>query len=64
MLYDLGGLKPIDELVKIIHDKDTPLDIRTKILLDLLPYIYPKRKQIEANIEMEKFTPIEIKLAE
>ena len=36
-------------LSKETKDENTSLDIQVKINLDLLPYIYPKRKSIDMN---------------
>ena len=33
----------------IAEDENTSLDMQVKINLDLLPYIYPKRKSIDMN---------------
>lgn len=36
-------------LIEIAKDENTSLDMQVKINLDLLPYIYPKRKSIDMN---------------
>ena len=45
----LGGYNPIVRLIEIAKDENTSLDMQVKINLDLLPYIYPKRKSIDMN---------------
>ena len=46
---NLNNYDPLKSLLKIVKDENTPLDTRIKINLDLLPYIYPKRKSIDMN---------------
>ena len=43
----LGDYNPIQRLIEIAKDENTSLDMQVKINLDLLPYIYPKRKSID-----------------
>ena len=45
----LGDYNPIVRLIEIAKDENTSLDMQVKINLDLLPYIYPKRKSIDMN---------------
>ena len=45
----LGDYNPLEALLKIIQNEETPLEIRNKINLDLLAYMYPKRKAIEVS---------------
>ena len=45
----LGDYNPITRLIEIAKDENTPLDMQVKINLDLMPYIYPKRKSIDMN---------------
>ena len=45
----LGDYNPIQRLIEIAKDENTSLDMQVKINLDLLPYIYPKRKSIDMN---------------
>ena len=49
LLELLGDYNPITRLIEIAKDKNTSLDMQVKINLDLLPYIYPKRKSIDMN---------------
>ena len=42
-----GDFDPVLELINIYKDTKTPLELKTSILKDLMPYIYPKRKAIE-----------------
>ena len=49
LLELLGDYNPITRLIEIVKDENTPLDMQVKINLDLMPYIYPKRKSIDMN---------------
>lgn len=41
------GCDPLESLVTIALDPATDLALRVRILSDLLPYLYPKRKAVE-----------------
>nr|BAH89625.1 hypothetical protein [uncultured bacterium]BAH90129.1 hypothetical protein [uncultured bacterium] len=41
------GCDPVAALVRIAQDAETPRELRARILSDLLPYLYPRRKAIE-----------------
>jgi hypothetical protein len=45
------GCDPAEELVKIAQDSKTPLGFRLHIYSMLMPYVYPKRKQIDDSSE-------------
>ena len=47
----LGDYNPVTRLIEIAKDENTPLDMQVKINLDLMPYIYPKRKSIDMNTD-------------
>ena len=47
----LGDYNPIVRLIEIAKDENTSLDMQVKINLDLMPYIYPKRKSIDMNAD-------------
>jgi len=49
LLERLGNYNPLDALLAISQDEDTPLEIQVKINLDLMNYVYPKRKSVEFN---------------
>ncbi len=54
---NLGNYDPLESLLRIVQDETTPLDTRIKINLDLLPYLYPRRKAVqfdETNVQMPK----------
>jgi len=53
LLERMGNFDPIENLIEIVKNKCTPLDLRVKINLDLLPYIYPKRKPLESTKDNE-----------
>ena len=46
LLERLGNYNPLDALLAISQDEDTPLEIQVKINLDLMNYVYPKRKSV------------------
>ncbi len=46
----MGNYSPLLRLLEIAQDDETPIDTQIKINLDLLPYIYPRRKNVEASI--------------
>lgn len=53
LLERLGNYNPLDALLAISQDEDTPLEIQVKINLDLMNYIYPKRKSVEFNDKID-----------
>ena len=38
---------PLEGMAKIAMDKRTPLELRARMLAELVPYLYPKRKAVE-----------------
>ena len=54
------GLDPTKELIKIVQDKSTPLEIRARILQDIQGYVAPKLKAIEISGDLEDNGPIQI----
>lgn len=53
LLERLGNYNPLDTLLAISQDEDTPLEIQVKINLDLMNYVYPKRKSVEFNDKID-----------
>lgn len=45
----MGDYSPLEALLEIAQDSRTPLDIKVKVNLDLMNYVYPKRKSIETR---------------
>ena len=45
----LGDYNPAESLLEILKSDRVPIDLKIKINLDLMSYIYPKRKSIEAK---------------
>ena len=41
------GCDPLQGLAKIAADPNTDTTLRARVLADLLPYLYPKRKALE-----------------
>ena len=54
------GLNPTEEIVKIVLDQATPLDIRARLLQDLQSYVFPRLKAIEITGSLDDDRPIEI----
>lgn len=57
----LGSYDPLESLLNIVKDENTPLETKIRINLDLLPYIYPKRKAIELRDKDCELPPIVIR---
>ena len=53
LLERLGNYNPLDALLAISQNEDTPLEIQVKINLDLMNYVYPKRKSVEFNDKID-----------
>ena len=53
LLERLGNYNPVDAFLAISQDENTPLDIQVKINLDLMNYIYPKRKSVDFNDKID-----------
>ena len=54
------GVDPLTGLAEIAKDLTAPLELRAKVMTDLLAYIYPKRKALEMNTEAQK--PVSIRI--
>lgn len=48
----MGDYSPLEALLEIAQDSRTPLDVKVKVNLDLMNYIYPKRKSIETKEQL------------
>ena len=48
----LGDYNPAESLLEILNSERIPVDLRVKIHMDLMSYIYPKRKSIESKEEV------------
>ena len=44
------GFDPVLEMIDIFKNEKTPVDLKVSILKDITPYIYPRRKSIEADV--------------
>lgn len=53
LLELMGDYSPLEALLEIAQDSRTPLDIKVKVNLDLMNYIYPKRKSIETKEQVK-----------
>ena len=45
-LHDLG-VDPVAGLAEIAKDENAPLEIRARVQMELMAYLYPKRKAVE-----------------
>lgn len=45
------GCDPVEGLARIASDESASLELRARCFSDLLPYIYPKRKALEATVQ-------------
>ena len=50
----LGDYNPLEALLRLVNDAKTPIDTKVKINLDLLPYMYPKRKQVDIQASVDE----------
>ena len=46
----LLGCDPLEGLAKISADLNNPVELRTKVLIELVQYIHPKRRAVETII--------------
>ena len=51
-----GDYNPAESLLEILKNDKVPVDLKIKINLDLMGYLYPKRKSIESKEEVVLFT--------
>ena len=56
----LGDYNPALSLLEILNDNKVPIELKIKINLDLMSYIYPKRKSVESKEQVLLFTNPEI----
>ena len=52
----LGDYNPAVSLLEILKSDRVPIDLKIKINLDLMSYIYPKRKSVESKEQVLLFT--------
>lgn len=50
----LGDYNPLEALLRLVNDAKTPINTKVKINLDLLPYMYPKRKQVDIQASVDE----------
>ena len=55
----LGDYNPAESLLEILKSDRVPIDLKIKINLDLMGYLYPKRKSIESKEQVLLFTNTE-----
>ena len=54
-----GDYNPAKSLLEILKSDRVPIDLKIKINLDLMGYLYPKRKSVESKEEVLLFTDTE-----
>jgi len=52
------GYDPMNELISISRDRETPLQVRVQIHLGICPYLYPKCKPVDVSIEEPMVTNV------
>ena len=52
----LGNYNPAVSLLEILKSDRVPIDLKIKINLDLMGYLYPKRKSVESKEQVLLFT--------
>lgn len=62
LLDELGDFNPVKELKNLFKITDDE-DIKLKICLDLMKYIYPQRKAVEHTVDTEDTNTRELFLA-
>lgn len=46
------GYDPLQALIDVAQDKDTPIEIKVRVDMDLMAFLYPKRKPQSEPIEI------------
>jgi hypothetical protein len=54
------GVDPLQGLAIIAKDETAPLELRAKVQMDLLQYLYPKRKSLDVGSSNQQ--PISIRI--
>ena len=57
---DALGLDPVLGLAKIAEDPTASLELRAKVLADLMSYMYPRRKALDVSAAAQR--PVSIQL--
>ncbi|MBR1942822.1 hypothetical protein IJ843_03710 [bacterium] len=52
----LGDYNPAESLLEILKSDRVPIELKIKINLDLMGYLYPKRKCVESKEQVLLFT--------
>ena len=52
------GCDPIEGMARIAMDESNSIELRAKMLSDLAPYVYPKRKTVDISSNNEGLTVI------
>ena len=60
LLELLGDYNPAESLLEMLKNDRVPIDLKIKINLDLMSYLYPKRKSVESKEQVLLFTNPEI----
>ena len=54
------GVDPLEGLAQIAKDDTAPLELRAKVQMDLMSYLYPRRKALEVGSSNQQ--PISIRI--
>jgi hypothetical protein len=57
---DALGVDPLTGLAQIAQDPEAPLDLRARVQIELLSYMYPKRKALDVSSGIQQ--PVSIRI--
>jgi len=47
------GFNPVVEMIKLYQDEDTPPELKVYLLREITPYLFPKRKAVNVDLQAE-----------
>ena len=56
------GCDPVIELAKIAMNAKNPLEIRVRCLIEIAPYVFPKRRPVDGSTDESKVINVTSKL--
>lgn len=54
------GVDPVEGLAAIAGDASAPLELRARVQMELMAYVYPKRRALDVNAQPQQ--PISIRI--
>ena len=57
---DALGVDPVDGLAAIARDETAPLELRARVQMELMGYLFPKRKALDVNSAEQQSISISI----